>query len=57
MATAIGLITSERPRMTVLLRREVADAKHPLPHEEQHTAIVLLDALCLAFSDEQPERS
>ncbi|MDR2586641.1 MAG: peptidoglycan-binding protein [Coriobacteriales bacterium] len=50
MATAIGLVSGEQPRITVLLTGDTAEGGRLLPHEEQHAAIALLDALCLAFS-------
>jgi hypothetical protein len=50
MATAIGLATGDRPRITVLLARELAEGDQLSPREEQHVAIALLDALCLAYS-------
>jgi lysozyme family protein len=50
MATAIGLVSDKRPRITVLLAGEATEEGRLTPHEEQHAAIALLDALCLAFS-------
>jgi hypothetical protein len=50
MATAIGLASGRQPRIVVLLTGSAAEGGRLLPHEEQHAAIVLLDALCLAFS-------
>jgi peptidoglycan hydrolase-like protein with peptidoglycan-binding domain len=50
MATAIGLAGGGQPRIVVLLSGSTAEGGRLLPHEEQHAAIALLDALCLAFS-------
>jgi hypothetical protein len=50
MATAIGLAAGDRPQITVLLAREPAEGERATPREEQHAAIALLDALCLAYS-------
>ncbi|MDR3037494.1 MAG: peptidoglycan-binding protein [Coriobacteriales bacterium] len=50
MATAISLITAEQPRVTVLLAFQPQEGQRLSPREEQHTAIVLLDALCSAYA-------
>jgi peptidoglycan hydrolase-like protein with peptidoglycan-binding domain len=57
VATAVGLITKGRSQITVLLActSEAATShsseKEPLTaREEQHAAIALLDALCLAYT-------
>jgi peptidoglycan hydrolase-like protein with peptidoglycan-binding domain len=50
MAIAIGLAAGTHPRITVLLACAAAEGESLSPREEQHAAIALLDALCLAFS-------
>jgi peptidoglycan hydrolase-like protein with peptidoglycan-binding domain len=48
MATAIRLTTGSRPRITVFMGLLPREGEKLLVREEQHAAVVLLDALCLA---------
>jgi peptidoglycan hydrolase-like protein with peptidoglycan-binding domain len=50
MATAIGLAAGRQPQITVLLACASREGESLSAREEQHAAIALLDALCLAFS-------
>jgi peptidoglycan hydrolase-like protein with peptidoglycan-binding domain len=50
MATAISLIAPARPRIRVLLACGPHEGDRLSAREEQHTAVVLLDALCLAYA-------
>jgi peptidoglycan hydrolase-like protein with peptidoglycan-binding domain len=49
MATAIGLAAGRQSRITVLLVCASREGESLSAREEQHAAIALLDALCLAF--------
>jgi peptidoglycan hydrolase-like protein with peptidoglycan-binding domain len=51
VATAISLIVSDRPRIMVLLACGSQEGDHLSAREEQHMAIALLDALCLAYAN------
>jgi peptidoglycan hydrolase-like protein with peptidoglycan-binding domain len=48
MATAIRLTAGSQPRITVLMGSCPREGEKLLVREEQHAAVVLLDALCLA---------
>jgi peptidoglycan hydrolase-like protein with peptidoglycan-binding domain len=48
MATAIGLVTRRQPRITVFLACAPTEGTTLSSREEQHVAVVLLDALCAA---------
>lgn len=50
LATAIELTSTEQPRIVILFAREQDDKSLLSPREEQHIAVALLDALCLAYS-------
>jgi peptidoglycan hydrolase-like protein with peptidoglycan-binding domain len=50
VATAVSLTAGDRPRVTVLLACGSQDGDRLSAREEQHAAIALLDALCLAYA-------
>jgi peptidoglycan hydrolase-like protein with peptidoglycan-binding domain len=50
VTTAVGLISGRRPRITVLINTGSQEGEKLSVREEQHAAVVLLDALCLAHT-------
>jgi peptidoglycan hydrolase-like protein with peptidoglycan-binding domain len=53
VATAISLIADDQPRIMVLLARGSEESDRLSAREEQHMAIALLDALCLAYASQR----
>jgi peptidoglycan hydrolase-like protein with peptidoglycan-binding domain len=50
VATAVGLLAGDHPRITILISVPSLEGKELSVGEEQHAAVALLDALCLAYA-------